>query len=129
MSDRIINNIKIYLYFFTAFIFLSLVYSYSKDIPLILTLKSVLYGFSIFIALNVVDLYFYIRVKHSFNNPRIDILFAFYRLLVKLFLIVFGCWYCFCFFELNNKIVIMSFVIVVIFKVLIYVRYGVNEQK
>lgn len=129
MSDRLINNIKQYLYFFALFIFLSLIYSYLKNISLILTLKSVLYGLLIFIALNAVDLYFYIRVKHSFNNPRIDILFAFYRLVVKLFLLVFCCWYCFSFFELNNKIVIISFVIVVIFKVLIYVKYGINEQK
>lgn len=129
MSDRLINNIKQYLYFFALFIFLSLIYSYLKHISLILTLKSVLYGILIFIAMNAVDLYFYIRVNHSVNNPRIDILFAFYRLIVKLFLIVFCCWCCFSFFELNNKIVIISFVIVVIFKVLIYVKYGINEQK
>lgn len=130
MSDKkIVKTLKIYLYFFTFFVFLSLIYSYSNNINLILTLKSVLYGFIMFIAMNAVDLYFYIRVKYLVNNPKIDILYAFYRLILKLFVLVFCCWCCFRFFELNNKIVIISFVIVVIFNVLIYVKYGVNEQK
>ena len=123
-------------YFFKKYVihafllcFFCLVYSYFFDKKYLVNLLSTLDGSFIFVFISLV---YYLLSKRNSKNKFITSGYVIYEIiyavLIKILLLSFLLLLSFKLFDLNNKLVIITFVYMVILRLIIYFRVGLKDN-
>ena len=132
MEKMVFFDKKALVYYFIVFCLLAItcfLFTFFGDKNYLLNASSVLGGFTIFSIINILTFYLMNRNKHNkLITPFFVLYEAVYATILKfsLLILLFGA--IFKFFELNNKIVIFTFVVMVIFKILSYFTNNENGK-
>lgn len=118
------KTIKTYFIFFCLFAFVIFTYSYLyQKTDLIKNLLSTLYGYFIFVSVYSVQFIFQNRNKRNkLLTPGYVLYEVVYTTVLKMFILVFLLTFEIKLFELNCKITILTFITVVIFRLIAYFR-------
>ncbi len=123
------KSIKIYVINFFLCALFCTVYSYFFDKNYLINIASVLDGFAVFSI--IIFIYFYLANRNSSNkliSPGYVVYELIYAFLLKFAVLIFLLTLSFKIFDLNNKMIILTFSYMVILRLIIYFKRGLNDN-
>jgi len=121
--------IKIYVINFFLCALFCTAYSYFFDKNYLINIASVLDGFAVFSI--IIFIYFYLANRNSSNkllSPGFVVYELIYAFLLKFAVLIFLLTLSFKIFDLNNKMIILTFSYMVILRLIIYFKRGLNDN-